>query len=470
MLQHVTLKLKEDLGQKRDSRTHSFYKQLTCMPAFVGVAPGRQKVLLGDSTSVYGLPDDHVLDAENELLDHATRIEAIVNNQSEREIFVRWLRSQSMGVTAPFTGPASTGFDELDTFASEHARRYEFQFMSSTKMELMSRTECTDTHLALVKAVGLWLWHKTLESPRLRLRGNKLLRSPTRWACVTDLVDVSYNPSIPIIWGMATEKLNSSTQMTILGLRLWADDTFSPMPRVRNNKDVRHFIECDFVESMAGRGALLLDYDRIANGLSDWTRQNIKDGLKSIVTNAIDLSMGIGEKLYSCGCGDGHTGIKALTRLADSQAGNRAPVRRSAFREFAENQEMRFDDIPRDMLEPPLIFHGYEELVPPEIFRICNYLGHWWTERCSHSPGADHVRDDDSGRRFHLVDTLFERLETDWVNNRVHEDIVESTRGKQVRGIIGQVASVLRQDGLLNVTQVDEMKREWPWVNSWDVE
>lgn len=418
--------------------------------------------LLGDVDLVEEWP---AADIERFFYENAANIPAMASDEVERQLFFEWVRCPSQGVTAPFTVPGSPGLDKLDDLAFKHAERYEFQFMSSIKEELASQIECTEAHLALVKAMGLWLWDKALGSPDK----NMFLYSPTRWNCITQLINASYNSNIPIIWGIATEKLTSTTQMTFLGLRIREDGQWSSasMPSVLNNKDVSYFVECDVVDARLGRPSLMLDYKARKNR-RDWIRESIKAGLESIVTNAVDVCLEIGDKLNSCGCGDNDPDIEALTRLVVSRAGGKAGARRSAFKSFAESHQRRFHGIPSDMLELPLIFRDYEELAPRGIFRACNYVGYWWTERCRHSPQANDIRFSES--RLQTSDKLFQYLEYDWATDGTHKTLREWSMGKKTGQIVKKVSAVLKKEGVFSTDDIVALQRCWPLSNTWNVE
>jgi hypothetical protein len=397
----------------------------------------------------------------------------------ERRLFFKWVQCPGQGVTSPFTGPDSPGLDKLDQLAFKHAERYEFEFMSQIEKDLekedfASHIAGMEFHLALVKSMGLWLWEKALYASY-----SEFLEPITRFACIAKLINISYNANIPIIWGMATEKLTSTTQMTFLGLRIIEDDSlFAPMPSVLNNGDVSYFIECDVVDAKLGRTSLMLDYDKVGKSRRDWIRQNIKDGLKRIIDNAVDISIEIGKKLNCCDCGADNTIIEGLTKLAVSQAGEKAPAGRLAFRRFAKSHRLKPGDMPPDMFELPLIFwEGYQDLVSPETFQMCNYLGYWWNQECDHSPPDSDIRAVESrfleweeDEDLPPLDKLFKYLERDWVTDGTHKTIREWSRGKTMGQIVNKVRTILKRESLFNTYDIAKLQKSWPLSNSWNAE
>ena len=182
--------------------------------------------------------------------------------------------------------------------------------------------------------------------------------------------------------------------------------------------------------------------------------------------------------MYSCECGSESIEIRALSKLANSQIDEPTKKRRLAFRIFARDYVQKIShQIPPDMLEPPLIFNHYEDLFPREIYQMCSYVAHWWTQKCNHSPAEEDIRQIEE--RLGVVGDLLHYLESETNWDVINEDFLKSTKGKTIPQIIKTTQNLLKQKNVFIPpvwdqpvldwpSVMDQLDLEWPRLKGWD--
>ena len=451
----------------------AFPLSVACKLIFPGVPPILQQELLRASTGnkLNNFPhvffDDQIRDLDLFLGESCK--ELLGNNQAVSDQFYQWVISSPDLPIEPILDAGSRRLPKINPASFDYAINSEIPFNEQLRIGLgNNKILCEAAHMALIKAIGLWMWKPLLcETDQHQ---SILLEIDKRIDVLESLILLSYGENIPVMWGMATERLTSTKQMIVLGLRLWGEESsiFGDFnTTILENKDLSYRIECDYGVNMYGNGSLMLDYSRMDNGLHDWVYNNVKDGLKSIRKSALIICLELADKLEVCGCGDDDGIILGVRGIASETKAMSVSEKRKRLTQFSEDNPIPEGMMPSDLYEHPIIFKAFENNIELEVVKLCNYVAWWWYGTCEHSPNEEDVRLFD---RMEGTKEVFNYLDEVWPSNREHIDITEGTRGKTISKVIKSALGVIRKEKLLTADQISEVMACWPWINSWEVD
>ena len=448
-----------------------FGVEISCRPAFLTVPPAGQLAVIGDGRGLPETMQSEIVSFKDKLQVSWHHFAQMRDNYGARKDFEHWQYTQNEGLAAAFTGPESSGLEQLSTISFEHARDHEFEFMGNVAEELSGMSLCGPEYAAMVKSVGLWIWHQALNE-RVTTEST-FLEIPTRWDCISSILAASAVQTVPLIWTMATARLTSSCQLTWMGLRL---DPVNPSGfPIRPGRELRFLAQVDFAQSFAGRDRLLMSYANLAGKDStkfkEWVYYNIKDGYKSLVNNAIDICLGeIGRRLTECGCGQENPVLEELTKLWEAVKNQKKPAARASFLEFCDATPVPVMVMPLDYYEHPPFFERFQQSAAITTMQMCNYLGHWWgSDKCSHSPAANEIRKRIGN--LDLVDRLFWYLEVGAPGESGFQELRNAGRGRTVKNIANRLLREFRDIEILGLSEKATQHRlmeGWPWKDSWN--
>tara|TARA_Y100000588_G_scaffold10643_1_gene11685 strand:- start:1688 stop:3277 length:1590 start_codon:yes stop_codon:yes gene_type:complete len=389
-----------------------------------------------------------------------SRLRDIVENQASLHEFFNWLSSSPELFTLPITSVDSIDHIPLNSAGIEHAVEFEVSFMDDLQEENFWEDYYSERHLALLKSIGLWLWHS---SYRAEGEHRSVIDRRKRWGSISALISLSYQPNVPIVWGMATEYLTSTTQMTILGLRLQEilEGETSCLPQ----KDLWYLVGSDHDVDGYARGSLLLDYSKVKHGIHDWIFENTRGGIDTLVNSAKLVCVEIGLQLSRCGCCINDRVMTSLVAVAEKSESETVAVKREMIDELSFGAEVMEILSGHDMYPP--MFEGHQNRLPIEVLNLCNYVGRWWSEECPHSPDSNDLRI--HGSRLSKTGKIFEILDQRWINDPDKVHITERSRSKTISNILNKIAlPELKKDETADQLDLNDVDRDWPAKKSWD--